>query len=344
MYWAASCGGCEIAVLNLDEVLLDLLGKAEIVFGPAFVDTKYADLEAMPDGSIDVTLFNGGIRTEENVELAHLLRRKSQLLVAFGSCAGSGCVPGIANLHPVQDQLRTVYGGQPSMDNPNRVIPRPRSEVPEGALRLPLLTERLRPLRDVVEVDYSIPGCPPEPHVLAGPVMTLLDGENLPAKGSVLGGGPSTVCAECPRRREGKRVTGFKRVFQIDPDPELCLLEQGLVCMGVATRQGCHALCPKVNMPCIGCYGAPEGIRDQGAAMAGALAAAIDVTKAATVAQRHGDDAVAGYVDDVLDTVPDWVGTFYKFSLAASSLDAAAHLHHPSKQPVRHPAQTAPAE
>ena len=62
------------------------------------MDAKYNDVEAMDDGSIDVCLFNGGIRNDENAEIAHLLRRKSKVLVAFGSCASEGCIPGLANL------------------------------------------------------------------------------------------------------------------------------------------------------------------------------------------------------------------------------------------------------
>ena len=77
MYWAAGCGGCDISVLNIHEALLDVAEQFEIVFWPAVMDAKYADLEAMPDASIDLALFTGGIRNSENVELARLLRRKS---------------------------------------------------------------------------------------------------------------------------------------------------------------------------------------------------------------------------------------------------------------------------
>ena len=87
VYWAAACGGCDISILNLGEALLDAAERFEIVFWPAVMDAKYADVEQMPDSSIDVTLFDGGIRSDENADLARLLRRKSRILVAFGSCA-----------------------------------------------------------------------------------------------------------------------------------------------------------------------------------------------------------------------------------------------------------------
>ena len=74
LYWAASCGGCEIAIVELREKILDLDAAADILFWPVAMDFKYKDVEAMPDGHIDVCLFNGAIRTSENEEMAHLLR------------------------------------------------------------------------------------------------------------------------------------------------------------------------------------------------------------------------------------------------------------------------------
>ena len=109
MYWAASCGGCEIAVLNIDEKILDVDANFEVVFWPVAMDAKYKDVEAMPDESILLTLFNGGIRNNENEEIAHLLRRKSQILVAFGSCACEGCIPGLANSIKPEEIFDTAY-------------------------------------------------------------------------------------------------------------------------------------------------------------------------------------------------------------------------------------------
>ncbi|UCC64375.1 MAG: oxidoreductase, partial [Anaerolineae bacterium] len=75
LYWAASCGGCEIAIVELREKILDLDAAADILFWPVALDFKYKDVEAMPDGQIDVCLFNGAIRNTENEHLAHLLRQ-----------------------------------------------------------------------------------------------------------------------------------------------------------------------------------------------------------------------------------------------------------------------------
>ncbi|MBI3941850.1 MAG: oxidoreductase, partial [Chloroflexi bacterium] len=98
MYWAAACGGCEIAVLNIYEKILDVDASFEVVFWPVAMDAKYRDVEEMPDGSITLCLFNGGIRNSENEYMAQLLRRKSQVLVSFGTCACAGGIPALANL------------------------------------------------------------------------------------------------------------------------------------------------------------------------------------------------------------------------------------------------------
>src|SRR5512143_770465 len=109
MYWAAACGGCEIAVLNIHEKILDVDANFEVVFWPVAMDAKYKDVEAMEDGSILLTLFNGGIRNDENEHIAKLLRQKSKIMVAFGSCACEGCIPGLANLSDSREIVSTAF-------------------------------------------------------------------------------------------------------------------------------------------------------------------------------------------------------------------------------------------
>ena len=109
LYWSASCGGCEIAVANIHEKLLDVDSFFDFMFCPCLIDTKKSDIENLPDNGILLTLFNGAIRTEENEEMAHLLRKKSQVMVAFGSCAYEGCIPALGNLYTGEQILDTVY-------------------------------------------------------------------------------------------------------------------------------------------------------------------------------------------------------------------------------------------
>ncbi len=312
MYWAASCGGCEIAVLNIHEKILDVDANFDVVFWPVAVDTKYKDVEAMPDGDILLTLFNGGIRNDENEHIAKLLRKKSQILVAFGSCACEGCIPGLANLSPASEIVETAFSTV-STDNPNNVRPQTHYTVPEGEIQIPRIYPTLRTLDQVVEVDYYMPGCPPESHQIAAVVdlvVQVLQGKaELPPKGSVIGAGNSTVCDECPRKRNVKSITSFKRIFGQPIDPELCLLEQGIPCNGIATRSGCNARCPSAGAQCIGCYGPAEGVIDYGARLITAFASVINSTDPEEI-------------DAILDGIPDPTGQFYRFNLAGSLLKA----------------------
>ena len=322
MYWAASCGGCEIAVLNIFEKILDVDANFEVVFWPVAMDAKYKDVEAMPDQSILLTLFNGAIRNDENAYIAQLLRQKSQILVAFGSCANEGCMPALANLTTVKEIVNTVYQTV-STDNPQGIRPQPNYTVPEGELHIPALYPIVRTLDQVVKVDYYMPGCPPESHQIAAVidlVIKVLHGEaTLPPAGSVIGAGNSTVCDECTRKRNVKTIKEFKRIQHVAIDPEICLLEQGVLCSGPATRSGCNALCPAAGSPCIGCYGPAEGVLDYGARLMSAIASVID--------SNDPDE-----IERMLDGIPDPAGMFYRFNLAGSVLRASkpAWLNRPA--------------
>ena len=313
MYWAASCGGCEIAVLNTHEKILDVDANFDVVFWPVAMDAKYKDVEAIEDGSILLTLFNGGIRTDENEHLARLLRQKSKILVAFGSCASEGCVPGLANLSPVGEIVHTAFNTI-TTDNPHELYPRTSFDVPEGELHIPKLEKILRPLDNVVDVDYYMPGCPPESNQITAVidlVIKVVKGEaELPPKGSVIGAGDSTVCDECPRARNVKFIKQFNRIQDVAPvDPALCLLEQGIPCNGPATRSGCNSRCPNAGAQCIGCYGPAEGVMDYGARLITAFASVIDATE-------------PDEIEKILDGIPDPVGQIYRFNLAGSLLKA----------------------
>ena len=321
IYWAAACGGCEIAVVNLHEKILEVDAAFELIFCPCLLDTKKADIEALADGSIAVTLFNGAIRTSENEEMAALLRRKSQTLIAFGSCAAEGRIPGLANLTDRAAIFNTVYLDNPSLDNPEGLVPQPLSQVAEGTLSLPVFYERVKTLAQVAAVDYFIPGCPPEPPRIWQAVETLLSGKALPEPGGALGSGHLAVCHECPRKIEEKKIKRLYRNHEITPDPERCLLEQGLLCMGIATSDGCGALCPQVGMPCTGCYGPQAGVEDQGAAMIAALGSVLDLGDV----QGRSEEELAAALARILDDIPDFAGTFYKYSLPGSILKGRVH-------------------
>ncbi|MEE9599075.1 MAG: hypothetical protein V3V66_01295 [Anaerolineales bacterium] len=319
MYWGASCGGCEISVLNIHEHILVVDEIFDIVFFPCIADFKYHHVESYPDKHIDVCLFNGAIRNSENEEMAHLLRKKSKVLVAYGSCAYEGCIPALSNLTTKDATFNKVYFDNPSIDNPDRILPQTSTDMPEGTLTLPTFYHTVKSLDQVVDVDYYLPGCPPEPPqiwaVLQVIVGGLLEGKPLPPAGAIVGAGTTALCDECEREIQEKSIDRFYRPYQLDPDPDQCLLEQGIICMGIATRSGCGALCPTVGMGCRGCYGPPEGVIDQGAKMLSAIASVINAGD-----ETMEDDELEHVIQEVIDTIPDPAGTFYRFSMAHSIL------------------------
>jgi F420-non-reducing hydrogenase small subunit len=305
LYWAASCGGCDVALLDINEKILDVAKIADIVFWPIAMDFKYSDIIAIEDGSIDICLFNGAIRNSEQERIARLLRLKSKILIAFGSCACFGGIPALANFTNSAEIINNSYLEAPSNDNPNNILPREITDVDEGKLELPELYDTVKTLSQVVSVEYFLPGCPPPVSLILELLNDLIENK-LPVPGSTIAS-DKTVCDECPLKKENKCIDRIYRPQEIIPDKERCLLEQGLICCGPATRGGCGAVCIKAGMPCRGCFGPPAGIIDQGAKLVSAISSIYEVVK---------EDEIARMVDEIVDPA----GTFYRFSLAASIL------------------------
>jgi F420-non-reducing hydrogenase small subunit len=291
----AICAGCEVTILDIGEPLLDLLKQVQIVHMPVLMDHKLlgqtgegTELE-IPEA--DIGIITGGIRTEEHRKLAHEMRKKCKTLIAMGTCACSGGIPALANQWTADDLRSTVYRG-PTTDA-NGI---PKDDIPP-------LTDRVSAVAEEVKVDIQLPGCPTTPEMVAGALTALLEGKPfaLPAK---------SVCDECPTRREKKAVTTLRRRFEAPeftpgaPLSEMrCLMEQGFLCLGPATRCGCGGSdgvprCIRAYMPCEGCFGPLSDKANPMVDMMGALA---------TV----GLDA---------KQVPDRAATFNRFSGAGGRL------------------------
>jgi F420-non-reducing hydrogenase small subunit len=275
---------------------------------PVAMDFKRKDIEAMDDGSIVVTFLNGAIRTTEQEEMAHILRRKSKFMIAFGACAQLGGIPGLANMSNRKDIFQRVYSDVPTTVNAEGTLPLVSCKDNGRAVSLPGFYDTVKTLAQTVDVDYCIPGCPPTPDLLKQAVGALLAGE-LPPKGSVLAP-DRALCDECPRKDtkpEKLSITEFKRPHQILIDHELCLLAQGLLCMGPATRTSCGARCIQGNMPCTGCFGPTSRVKDFGGKALSAMASLLEAK----------DDAE---ILKAIESIPDPVGTFYRYSLPDSLL------------------------
>lgn len=311
LYWAASCGGCEITVLDTNEKILDITAAADIVFWPVAIDAKYEDVEKMENHSIDVCFFNGAIRNSEQEHLAKLLREKSKVMISFGACSVSGGIPGLANLSNKEEIFHTVYLENPSIDNPGKTIPKPKSKVKEGEVTIPEFYDTVYSLDQVVDVDYYLPGCPPPPELILDAFDAIVH-HKLPPKGSVLAP-VKAVCEECRYEKSEKKITQVKRIYELDKIEEKCFLEQCVICLGPATRAGCKGRCMEGNMPCTGCGGLLPNAVDQGASMISALASILGL---------EGEEGMNDKdTDKLIEEVRDVVGTFYKYTLPVSLLN-----------------------
>lgn len=312
VYTATGCRACEQAILDLNYEVNELSRFAEPVFWPYLLGTSW---EALEKTEVDVCFFAGAIRTEADRQAALKLREKSRLLVAVGACAAFGGLPGLANLAapPTAESTTEAEGnGEP---------PLPRTEP------------RVASLSQVVPVDYIVPGCAPTQNLLWVAMLALVCGGEAPArlsyaaarlpevlaeaitagvlppKGSTFAGEKS-VCASCSRIKEEKKFETCKRPYQDYEETGRCLLEQGLICQGVATQEGCGGLCTGVGIPCRGCFGKAPAIFDPGAKMVSAISSTFDTTDPKVIAA-------------LVENFVDLAGTFYRYVLPSQCALAA---------------------
>jgi F420-non-reducing hydrogenase small subunit len=251
--WFAICGGCEVTILDIGEPLLDVLQQVQIVHMPVLMDHKIygqtGEGTEMQIPEAEIGIISGGIRTEEHKKLAQEMRKKSKTLIALGSCACFGGIPALANQYQTEELLQKVYRGSKSTETNGL----PHEQVPA-------MTDRVYAVHEVVKVDVYLPGCPTTPEMVAGALLALLKGEPFPLPSK-------SVCDECPTKREKKAVSTLKRRLEAPeftpgaPLSEMrCLMEQGFLCLGPATRSGCGGSdgvprCIRAHMPCEGCFG-----------------------------------------------------------------------------------------
>lgn len=307
-YWCASCGGCEEAVVDLAEDILKVVEAVDIALWPVALDFKLKDVQAWEPGEVTVAFINGAVRLSEQEKWVKLLREKCPLVVAFGSCAHLGGIPGLANDKTRQQILANKYLRSPTVDNPDGTLPQTETQIDGYELELPVFYKRANALDQVIDVDYYLPGCAPPPNLIMDAIQAILKGE-LPPKGSVLAPEKS-LCDSCSRKDskpDRLSIKEFKRLATSTPDPEECFLAQGYLCMGPATRSGCGERCINGNMPCRGCFGPPPGTLDQGTKMLSTIC---------SVGEAETAEAAAAYAD----SLDDPLGTFYRFSLPVSVL------------------------
>jgi len=308
LYWLGACGGCDAAIIDLNEELLSVAEAAEIVLWPLVMDFKYDRLACLADGEIALSVLYGNVRNSDHVRMARLLRKKSQLIIGFGSCACFGGVAGLANLCQAGEILNWVYCDAPTVVNPEGTLPQSAYAVDHEQITLPVLFDHVYALAQVIEVDYFLPGCPPPMDLVAKALVAALAGK-LPPRPAVLAP-QKPLCEACPRnltKPSHLEIATFRRTHELDLTSEDCFLAQGMICLGPATRSGCGGTCLTVNVPCRGCFGPVAGVGDAGTRF---LAAFATLMPAATT------DEISAMVASVCDPV----GSFYRFTEPVSLL------------------------
>ncbi len=247
------CTGCVISILDLHEEILELLEKVDLIYCTTILDIK--DLP-----SCDIAIVNGTIANEHDIKLMKEVEKKAKKIIALGSCACFGGISGLRNYFTAEETLEYAY--KLALTNDSGNIP----------TQVPLLTEYVEILESVIRVDYKIPGCPPIPDMIKSTLIDILEGRNpaIPTR---------NLCAECDKKHESmlnptKEFLTFRvnAPHEIDFREDLCFLEQGILCIGFATREGCKGRCVTSNMPCRGCMGPLEKEKDQGCASISGLA------------------------------------------------------------------------
>ena len=277
--WLNSCSGCEIAILNLGETLLDLLPELDFVHIPVLMDHKHygqlGDKNEIDIPKATVGILSGGVRNEEHLEIAHEMRKKCDVLIGLGTCATHGGIPALINTFS-NDELFDRYYSTESTD--------PNDNIPSNGLSK--LLDRCYALDEHINVDIMLPGCPPHPDHIGAAILALLKNEELELPFR-------SVCDTCPTIRKGKgavkQIKRFVSAPDFDPEQPLdemrCLLEQGYLCSGPVTRAGCSGIngdgprCLSARVPCRGCYGPVKHDGNQLLDMLNALASnGIDIT------------------------------------------------------------------
>lgn len=267
------CEGCYVSLLDAGEGLIELLDRVDVVASPILSDDDLTDC--------DIVLVEGAVTTERDEQALKAARAAAKTLVAVGSCAALGGIGGLRNLYTAERVLEDVYGEQQPGDG------------------LPALTRSVKACSDVVDVDVSIPGCAPETSTIMAALTALVEGREwtMPRR---------NMCDECTREKRAllEHTAEFLSdavysVMELDEiDPKLCFLEQGVICMGPMTREGCGARCTAAGVPCRGCQGPSRTDFEQGAKMIDALAAVLPA-------------GAIMFLDDL-------VGTGYRYSMPVS--------------------------
>jgi NAD-reducing hydrogenase small subunit len=159
--WLGGCSGCHMSFLDLDEWLIELAGRVQLVYSPI------ADVKEFPEG-VDVVLVEGAVGNEENLNMVRKVRARSKVLVSFGDCAVTGNVTALRNpLGVALEVLRPVYLERGDLN----------ARIPDERATVPVLLDRVQPVHAVVPVDFYLPGCPPDARRIRAVLQDVVAGK-----------------------------------------------------------------------------------------------------------------------------------------------------------------------
>ena len=266
----SDCEGCVVSLTDLGDEFLNILRSCEIIYAPELIDITREEWEA------DVCIVMGCITSKKDYEEAKMLRKRCRRIVAYGTCAVYGGIPGLSLLVKLKD-LVNIFSTNVKL--------------------IKKALTRTKSLRDMIKVEYIIPGCPPPEELALNVIRAAINSKPQPPLPL------RTVCEECPLNSGKEKVMiDMKRWFEASThlDNNKCLLEQGFLCLGFATRAGCKAQCPRSGAVCTGCMGFvdEDSVKGLGRFLGG-LGTAI----------KNLD------IDLVISKLPDPIGSFLRYVL-----------------------------
>jgi F420-non-reducing hydrogenase small subunit len=229
----SSCWGCHQSLLNAHLRLLPLLPQLDIVYWPAVLDSKLKSLEERPDSDILVGFLEGVVRTKKDKENVKLMRQKCKIIVAFGACPCYGSVVGLANLYDLDELIKRKFADEEFINDEHAEKP---------SINVPEFEEFIVNVKEIVDVDMFIPGCPPTTDNIIASISYLL---TLAAEDPQTLNKEGCVCDECSLREKG------------------CFLDEDILCYGSITALGCELMCPNNGNICYGCFKASNKLGEK---------------------------------------------------------------------------------